>query len=345
MRKVRRRQNGLFIVAVFFIIIFLFYTCARSLYLKIDKSLNTDVASLSTVHQDHVPLKLADGNQLSDNSSLGLIHSDPTLQLEHTVKILHSPCAVLVSVKDNDILLDKNRNQKIYPASMTKIMTAMIALESLNDLDQKIELKPKMFDALYAQDASMAGFVPYEEVSVIDLLYGALLPSGAEACVGLAETVAGSEEAFAALMNEKAEQLGMDSTHFTNSTGLHDENQYSTVNDIAVLLQYSLNNETFKKIFTSKHHSTTATNMHPDGITVNSTLFKEMDAATVNGGEILGGKTGYTPEAGLCLASLAVIEDEEYVLVTAGAQGNHQTDQYNIEDALAVYQSINTEPK
>ncbi len=343
MRKVRRRVNGLFTVAIFFIIIFLLFTFIRSLYLKYDRSLNTDVASLSMVHQDNQPL--ADSNQLSDNHSLGLVYSSHTAKLGDTLEILHSPCAVLVSLKDNDILLDKNRNQKIYPASMTKIMTAIIAIEGLNDLKQKIELKPKLFDALYAQNASMAGFIPYEEVSVNDLLYGVLLPSGAEACVGLAEAIAGSEDAFAALMNKKAEQLGMDNTHFTNSTGLHDANQYSTVNDISVLLKYSLNNDTFKQIFTSKRHSTAATNMHPDGITVNSTLFKEMKVTTVNGGEILGGKTGYTPEAGLCLASLAVIDDKEYVLVTAGAEGNHQTDQYNIEDALAVYQSINTDQK
>src|SRR5699024_6501471 len=128
-------------------------------------------------------------------------------------------------------------DEKIYPASLTKIMTAIVAIENLPDLDEQIYLSEDMFEKLYSENASMAGFLPNEKVAAIDLIYGALLPSGAESCIGLADAIAGSEKSFVKLMNEKAEELGMNDTHFTNSTGLHDRNHYTTVNDIAKLLK------------------------------------------------------------------------------------------------------------
>ena len=102
------------------------------------------------------------------------------------------------------------------------------------------------------QNASMAGFLPGEKVKVIDLLYGNILPSGGECSIALAEQISGTEQKFAELMNKKAQELGMNNTHFTNATGLHDESHYSTVRDLSILLQYALKNETFHKIFQTK---------------------------------------------------------------------------------------------
>ncbi|MFQ7553317.1 MAG: D-alanyl-D-alanine carboxypeptidase family protein, partial [Blautia marasmi] len=176
-----------------------------------------------------------------------------------------------------------------------------------------------------------------EEAVGLDLLYGVLLPSGAECCLTFAERIAGSEEAFVDMMNEKAKELGMEHTHFTNSTGLQDEDHYSTVRDISVLLRYALAGDTFRQVFTSSSYSTNPSACHPEGFTFVSTMFQEMSSAQVNGGEILGGKTGYTKDAGLCLASLAVIDGKEYILVTAHANGNHETKQYHVQDAVKVY--------
>lgn len=187
----------------------------------------------------------------------------------------------------------------------------------------------------------MAGFLPGEKVRAIDLLYGALLPSGAECCIGLADEISGSEENFVKKMNQRADQLGMSNTHFTNSTGLQNENHYSTVKDLSLLLDYALQNQTFREIFTSSRHSTAATNKHPDGITFTSTLSQNLKDQTLPGGKILGGKTGFTDEAGLCLASLAQIGGKEYILVTAGAEGDHKTEPYDIDDAREVYQRLN----
>lgn len=253
---------------------------------------------------------------------------------------LHSPCAILLSLSDNAILMQKQGNKRIYPASLTKMMTAIVAIENIPDLQKKIELPSSIFQPLYNADASMAGFQPGEKVRAVDLLYGALLPSGAECCIGLADEVSGSEQAFVKKMNKKAEQLGMSNTHFANSTGLQNENHYTTVKDLSILLSYALQNKTFREIFTSSRHFTAATNTHSVGITFTSTLSQKLKDQSLPGGQILGGKTGYTDEAGLCLASLAQIDGKEYILVTAGAKGNHTTEQYDIDDAREVYKGL-----
>ena len=139
---------------------------------------------------------------------------------------------------------------------------------------------------------------------------------------------------------EKAAELGMDSTHFVTCTGLHDENHYTTVRDLTKLLSYALQNDTFRQIYCTSEYTTSATASAPEGLHFLSTMFKKMDSPEVNGGEIEGGKTGYTGEAGQCLASLAKVDDVEYILVTAGAPGGPSTEPYHIEDAKAVYNRI-----
>jgi D-alanyl-D-alanine carboxypeptidase (penicillin-binding protein 5/6) len=270
----------------------------------------------------------------------------PTAEIEPNPSVsisfdkLNSPNAILIRLKDHTILKQKNSEEKIYPASLTKMMTAIVAIENSPNLKEEIKLTNSTFQGLYEADASMAGFQPGERVRAIDLLYGVMLPSGAECCIGLADQIAGSEQDFVKIMNQKAADLGMDNTHFENVTGLHSENHYTTVKDLAILLSYALQNDTFREVFTSPRHSTLPTNRHPGGITFYSTLFEELRNQNMIGGEILGGKTGYTDEAGLCLASLAKVGKQEYILISAGAKGDHNTEQYHITDALAVYNSI-----
>ena len=191
----------------------------------------------------------------------------------------------LMDVKSKRSAGEKLPNEKIYPASLTKVMTAVVAIENLKDLQQEITLDPDIFPELYARDAARAGFEPGERVRAIDLIYGALLPSGAECCIGLAEAVSGSEEAFVALMNQKAEKLRMKRR------------------DLAVLFRYALKSKIFREVIQSHWHSTPGTNIHPDGITFYSTVFRNLSDSAVTGGEIKGGKTGYTNEAGYCLVS------------------------------------------
>lgn len=282
-------------------------------------------------------------NKHGDNIvQIPVLDTEPDISVSISSDNLYSPNAILLSLKDQTILMQKNIEGRVYPASLTKMMTAIIAIENLTDLKEEIELTDSMFQGLYEANASMAGFQPGEKVRAIDLIYGALLPSGAESCIGLAHQVAGSEQAFVRMMNQKAAELGMTNTNFKNTTGLHDKNHYTTVEDLAILLSYALQNDTYRDVFTSSRYSTQPTNKHPDGITFYSTMFEKLklnDQSIVTG-EILGGKTGFTDKAGLCLASLAKVDKKEYILITVGAKGNQYTEQYNITDALTVYNSI-----
>lgn len=221
--------------------------------------------------------------------------------------------AILLDAQSGRVLAQKRADERTAPASLTKMMTVLLVIETEPDLDKQVTLPEDIFPALQTEKASMAGFVPDETVTVRDLLYGAMLPSGAECCEALAQLVSGSEENFAALMNQKAAELGMKNTHFTNATGLTD----------------------------TEHYTTTATAQHPEGVSLTSTLLGKLDGTELpTGTQIEGGKTGYTAAAGLCLASLATVNGKEYILVTLAAPGDHGTEQYNIRDAVQVYRKL-----
>lgn len=281
-------------------------------------------------------------NFIKDSSTL-INPIKPTVNSYFSDIKLYSPHAILVELNNRRTLMECRSEERIYPASLTKMMTAIVAIENVKNLRQPVTLPRGIFHDLYTENASMAGFLPNEQVSAEDLLYGIMLPSGADASIGLSIYTAGSETKFVEIMNSKAKELGMKHTHFTNVCGLQDANHYSTVKDLSVLLAYALKNSTFRRIFTSTKHYIPATNMHPSGITVYSTMFKSAGTGRFNGGRLLGGKTGYTEEAGLCLASLAEKNGKEYILVTAGAEGDHKTKQYDILDALNVYGKIKKE--
>ena len=253
---------------------------------------------------------------------------------------IFSSYAVLERLDDGAVLLEKNSTKRMYPASLTKIMTLLVALEKIDDLNEQVTLPPAVFSELKRKDASMAGFLPGESVRAVDLIYGCMLSSGAECSIGLALIVSGSEQAFLERMNEEARQLGLKDTHFTNVWGIQDTGHYSTAADISVILAKALKYPVFYDAFTASRYVTAPTGLHPNGLVIGSTLFSKQDSWECDYGRILGGKTGYTYEAGLCLASLAEINGIKYILVTAGALGNHQTRQYHIEDAFSIYSSL-----
>lgn len=174
--------------------------------------------------------------------------------------------ALLMDARTGQVLARKRSGEEAAPASLTKMMTVLLATEALPDLDTPVTLPKDIFPALYKADASMAGFQPGETVTVRDLLYGAMLPSGAECCEALARQVSGSEETFVALMNRKAGELGMKHTHFANCTGLTSPEHYSSAADLAVLLQAALNNETFRTVFTTGQYTSSVTAQHPKGL-------------------------------------------------------------------------------
>jgi len=297
------------------------------------QAINTDAGAGATASEAPAPARI----EPDDNTE--------TRELPHfsVGRVLHSPNALLIHAQTGEVLFEQNATQRMYPASLVKMMTALVAIENIESLSEMVFLDESMFQPIRNANATRAGFFPNDSVHAIDLLFGLMLPSGAECAIGLAEHVAGSEDAFVEMMNTRAAELGMTNTNFVNTTGLHDSNQFSTAQDMAILLRYAMDNEVFHRIITAPHHSTGQTRLQPGGITFHSTLFSRMESAYVGGGTILGGRTGFTSQAGQNLASFAEIGGEIYILVTSGAQtnGNHLTQALHIEDAMAVYSAIN----
>ena len=252
-----------------------------------------------------------------------------TLDLE-----LYSENALLIDLESNTVLVQKNADARIYPASMTKVMTVLVAAEHIENWDETFTMTQSIIDPLFLADASMAGFVHGEEVSMTELLYGAVLPSGAEATQALAIVTAGSEEAFAALMNEKAQELGLQDTHFVDASGLHDENHYTTLSDMAIIMQAALDNPHCREILTSVNHTSPATTQNPEGVAMTNRFLYRIRPQQTGNVDIQAAKTGYTAQAMNCCVSYGIMENgRAAICVTAHAW----TGDYCIADHLALY--------
>ena len=247
---------------------------------------------------------------------------------------IRSEYVLLLNLSTGEVLYDLQANVRTYPASITKIMTTLIALEH-GEMEEAITVSAD-FDQLYLAQASQSGFVDGEVRTFSEILHGVMLTSGGEATESLAKHVAGNYEAFVELMNIKAQQLGMYDTHFVTATGLHDDNHYTTANDIAILLKYALEIPEFRAIFTRESYELETPNAITD--TLHSTLFNFAPTTKFAGGEILGGRTGFTTPAGRCLASLATNGEEEFILITFGARGDDANLIAPILDALMIYE-------
>lgn len=244
----------------------------------------------------------------------------PVYAIENTLlNDITATYAIVIDRDTNEVLSQKNADEKMYPASLTKMMTAIIAIENLTDLNQTITITEEMISGLSEADASVAGFQVNDTPTVQDILYGIALPSGADATNAAAFTICGSIDSYVDLMNEKAKQIGMTNTHFVNTTGLHDDNHYSTARDMAKLLQYCLNNETFSTIFSSHSYTTSSLTSHPEGIQLESTLFKAAERNNYSIPGLIGGKTGFTYPAGRCLAAWEDVNDMHLITVVANS--------------------------
>ncbi|MGN0631039.1 MAG: D-alanyl-D-alanine carboxypeptidase family protein [Ruminococcus sp.] len=250
---------------------------------------------------------------------------------------IYSDYAVLVDVESNTVLASRGAELKMSPASITKVMTLIVAVENITDFNATYTITYDMISPLIEQEAARAGFEDQETVTVTDLLYGMILPSGADATIALVNCVSESEEQFVKLMNDKAEELGMTHTHFTNATGLYDKDHYSTACDLSILMKTAMSNDICRKILGTVEYTTTSTQQHPGGIVLQSTAFSRMYGSEVKGIEIIGAKTGFHDQARQCLASYAkAVDGKEYVLIT----GHAPTDMDTIWDAFAIYGTI-----
>ena len=241
---------------------------------------------------------------------------------EENVPNIKSPSAILINLNTGKILYEKNVNEKMYPASLTKVMTAILTLENC-DLN---EVATVSYDAVMSISAGYvsANLQIGEEITVEDLLYVLMVGSANDVAIVLAEHISGSVEDFSVLMNEKAKELGATSTNFVNPSGAHEENHYSTAMDLALISKYAMQNETFRKLVSTTAYTLPATNKYDK----NDRYFSTTNALLYDNDYFYkyatGVKTGFTTPAKNCLIASANKSGLELLTVVLGATQNEQ---------------------
>lgn len=259
------------------------------------------------------------------------------------IKGMTANSAILVDADTNEIVAGYNYEKKVYPASLTKMLTLLVAAENIQDMDATYKFTSDDIDPLIEDNASRAGFEAGETVTMKDLLYSAILVSGADGTTGLANAVAGSEEKFVELMNAKIQELGLTGTKFVNASGLHNKNHYSTAQDIAVITKAAMDNETCSEVLTATKYTTSKTKQHKDGIELTSIVAQRIEGYYVDcdgdgeaddGISIEGGKTGFTDEAKYTLSTILDDNGHTYICVTTKSKDELKA----VEDQIAIYE-------
>lgn len=252
--------------------------------------------------------------------------------------------AILIDLESDTVIARKSMKEVISPASMTKVLTVLVAAEQIEkeQLDDKFTMTLEITDYAYVNDCSSVGFLDGEIITVRDLFYGTILPSGGDAAVGLATYVAGSHEAFVELMNNKIEELGLsDTAHMTNCVGLYDENHHCTVYDMAMIMEAAMENELCREVMNAHTYTTSATEQHPEGIIISNWFLRRIEDKDT-GGEVLCAKTGYVVQSGNCAVSYGKdYGGKEYLCVTANATSSWKC----IYDHVALYKMYATGTK
>jgi len=239
---------------------------------------------------------------------------------------LNSNKFIIYDRTTNKVLNELNSNEKTSIASLTKIMTVITAIEHINNLEDQVIVTSQMLNSVY-WNASRAGLNVGDTLTYKDLLYATILPSGADATHVLAYAISGNVNSFVEEMNTLAKSLGLNNTHFSNVSGIDNINNYSTLADITKILDYALKNNTFKEVYTTREYQLT------NGLRVKSTLNEYNKTMMIDTKRILGSKTGFTNNAGYCLASLINSNNHDIIIITGGAK-KFEKKYYHIIDTL-----------
>lgn len=313
----------------------------------------TGISKLVKGNKDSVETEL----QGSDDTDLQMLTAEQTIQIEepepepepvktyeaHTTDStvttgadVISERSIMIDLETGDILMQKGYKDRISPASMTKVLTVLVAAEHLSEeqLDDTFTITPEITSYVWQHDCSAVSWSDDETVTVRDLLYGTILPSGADAAVGLATYIAGSQEAFVDMMNEKIDELGLSqSSHFTNCVGLYDDNHYSTVYDIAMMMEAAIENDLALQALSAHKYTTSSTMQHPDGIEISNWFLRRIEDKDT-GGEVIAAKTGFVNESRNCAVSYGRdTSGNEYVICTQGSTSSWRC----IYDHVAMY--------
>lgn len=251
-----------------------------------------------------------EGYDLDWSSSGSYISSEDT----------QSTYALLVNLDNGNIVASREGNVKIYPASMTKILTLLVAVEHLDNIDNTFTMTREIGDFVFGHECSVVGFEVDEVIPIKDLLYGTILPSGGDAAMCLAEYIAGSQEAFVDMMNEKLKELGLsDTAHFTNCIGIYNDDHYCTLSDMAMILKAAEENELCHEVLNARTYHTSPTAQHPDGMQISNWFLRRIEDKDTHG-TVIGAKTGFVNQSGSCGASYQISNNgTHYICVTADA--------------------------
>ena len=231
--------------------------------------------------------------------------------------------AMLVSLDTDEVLYEKNADKKVYPASITKIMTTLIILESEKyDPEAKIAMTEEALDLISGTGSSVSLLKAGEEITQLDLVYMVLMSSYGDCSLLAAIHYGGSVENFVNMMNNRAAELGLTGTHYENPIGLHHEQNYTTARDTYILTKFALQNETFKEVCESTRH-TVQTSMSGQRV-LSTTNFLQDNTTNYYYTYAKGVKTGYTDEAGRCLVSTASYNGYNYMCLVFGCPPNEK---------------------
>ena len=263
-----------------------------------------------------------------------LLPYDENIQIPDESR-LNSTRAAVVDVSTGTIVAARLSGEKMYPASLTKIMTMIVAVENLPEkvsLSHKITISKQVVEAMALENASGVGLEAGEKLTVEALLYMTVLQSDGTAATELARYISGSEKEFVVLMNRKASSMGLVNTHFSNCTGLQDEGNYSTCRDMATILNYAMNMSLCRQILTASSYTAPCTSNKGKSFSYNVTnallvtkLKNEYPSSAPKNVTITAGKTGWTGKnSGYCLASYAVAPNgHAYIVVTSQADNSY----------------------
>ncbi|HWQ57983.1 MAG TPA: D-alanyl-D-alanine carboxypeptidase family protein, partial [Clostridia bacterium] len=247
-----------------------------------------------------------------------------------------TPYVCLMDAASGTVLYEKGAYEKAFPASTTKVMTCILALELASDINEVVTVGDSV-----ETKGSVINILPGEKMPLIDLLYGMMLESGNDAARAIAEHFSGSESAFVQKMNEKAQSLGMTGTSFVKSNGLHKDDHFTTAYDMALLARYAMQNATFREIVSTETYDATPTNRDSDGYhweNTNKLIHTKEGETSYEYQYATGIKTGDTTNAGRCLVAAAKKDGVELVLVLFGDYQSEVSGDYRFENAAKFFE-------
>ena len=270
-----------------------------------------------------------ENNKSVDLNAINIFNYDNIKQFEFD---LHSQEYMLVRMSDLNVLYSKYADKKIYPASLTKLMTADVALNLVKDLNETSSFSYEQYVQLINDDASLAYLNIGQEYTIRDLLYALILPSGADAAVALENYFTNHNMVLIDEMNKQLKKLGCNDSNFVNTTGLHDDNHYTTLNDLFKILMDVLSYEDGRKLLETMSYK-----MEDEKVMHSSLRFIRDNKA-----HALGGKTGYTSESGQSVIVLYKANNRSYILMLANAMGDpyHKEEFWHFDDAMEILNKL-----